>query len=300
MDDELYQGWESPAGDKYFQIQRRRADKTDEKTSQPHFRLMQRIGEELHHATFGFAIRTYPGNILDMCAAPGGFLATAMKFNPDSEAVAFSLPPSDGGYNFLFTGDKKHSVKFLDITMLAADMGVTDIPEKHPDAGRFLPCQMRETQLFDLVLCDGHVLRTHAPARASYRETREPVRLKTTQLALGLEHIRPGGTMIVLFHKVEHWDTVCFLRRFEKFSSVQLYKPTAGHAKRSSFYMVATNVKRQDPEAILAIENWKAVWRAATFGTDEDFADALRKGEQSAEEVLEEFGSVLVNHGRKV
>lgn len=64
--------------------------------------------------------------------------------------------------------------------------------------------------------------------------------------------------------------------------------------------MVATNVKRQDPEAILAIENWKAVWRAATFGTDEDFAEALRKGKQSAEEVLEEFGSVLVKHGREV
>lgn len=261
---------------------------------------MQRIGEELHHATLGFAIRTYPGSILDMCAAPGGFLATAMKLNPNSEAVAFSLPPSDGGYNVLLTGDKKRCVKFLDITMLAADMGATDIPDKHPDAGKFLPCQMRKTHLFDLVLCDGQVLRTHAPARASYRETREPVRLKTTQLALGLEHIRPGGTMIVLFQKVECWDTVCFLRRFSKFSSVHVYKPTAGHAKRSSFYMVATNVKREDPEAILAIEYWKAVWRNATFGTDEDFAEALRKGEQSAEEVWKEYGSVLVKHGRKV
>lgn len=261
---------------------------------------MQRIGEELHYATLGFATRTFPGDILDMCAAPGGFLAIAMKVNPDSEVVAFSLPPSDGGYNVLLTGDKNQCVKFLDITMLAADMGVTEIPEKHPDAGKFLPRQIRETQLFDLVLCDGQVLRTHAPARASYRETREPARLNVTQLALGLEHIRPGGTMIVLFHNVECWDTLCFLRRFSKFSSVQLYKPTAGHTIRSTFYMVATDIKSQDPEAILAIENWKAVWRAATFGTDEDFAEALRKGEQNVEEVLEEFGSVLVKHGRKV
>jgi len=259
---------------------------------------MQRIGEEIHDATLGFATRTYPGSILDMCAAPGGFLATAVKRNPDAEAVAFSLPYSDGGYNVLLAGDKKDCVKFLDITMLAADMGVTDIPEKHPDAGKFLPRQMSVAQVFDLVICDGHVLRTHA--RAPYRETREPARLKTTQLALGLEHIRPGGTMIVLFHKLEYWDTVCYVRRFARFSSVQLYKPTKGHAQRSSFYMVATDVKRQDPEAILAIEIWKAVWRAATFGTDEDFAEALRKGEPSAEEVLEEFGSELVKHGRKV
>ena len=66
--------------------------------------------------------------------------------------------------------------------------------------------------------------------------------------------------------------------------------------------MVATNIKRHDPEAILAIENWKAVWQAVTFGTDEDFAEAHRKGEQSAEEVLEEYMyvSVLVKHVRKV
>lgn len=261
---------------------------------------MRRIGEELHHATLGLATRTYPGSILDMCAAPGGFLATAMKLNPDTEVVAFSLPPSDGGYNVLLTGDKKNCVKFLDITMLAIDMGVSNIPENHPDAGKFLPRSIKETQLFDLALCDGHVLRTHAPVRASYREAREPARLKTTQLALGLEHLKPGGTMVVLFHKVECWDTVCFWRRFSKFSSVQLYKPKLGHAKRSSFYMVATNVKPRDPEAILAIEHWKAVWRAATFGTNEDFAEALRNGEGSAEELLEEFSLVLVEHGSKV
>lgn len=261
---------------------------------------MKRIGDELHQATLGFATRTYPGNILDMCAAPGGFLATAMKLNPECEAVGFSLPPSDGGYNVLLPGDQRNYIKFMDITMLAADMGVTNIPEEHPDAGKFLPRQIRETQLFDLVLCDGQVLRTHARARAPYRETREPARLKTTQLALGLEHIKPDGTMVVLFHKIEAWDTVCFLHRFSKFSSVRLYKPTAGHAKRSSFYMVATKIRRQDPEAIRAIEKWKAVWRAATFGTDEDFAEALRKDEQSADEMLEEFGSELVRHGRKV
>jgi hypothetical protein len=67
---------------------------------------MQKIGRELHNATLGFATKIYPGNILDLYAAPGGFLTTAMKLNSDSDVIVFSLPPSDGGYNVLLTQDK--------------------------------------------------------------------------------------------------------------------------------------------------------------------------------------------------
>ncbi|KAK8029515.1 FtsJ-like methyltransferase family protein [Apiospora rasikravindrae] len=291
-------GWESPAGNKHFKKQRRNADKTDADTSRYHFHLMKKIANELHHATTGFAARFFPGSILDMCAAPGGFLATAIRINPDAEVVAFSLPPSDGGYNVLLPLDKMQCVDFLDVTMLAADMGVTVIPPDHPDAGKFLPRQLPEMRSFDLVLCDGQVLRTHE--RASYRELREPLRLKTTQLSLGLEHLRPRGTMVVLLHKIEAWDTVCILRTFSKFSSMRVHKPTAGHTARSSFYMVATGVDSQHPEAIEAVEKWKAVWRAATFGTDEEFAEALRGGEPSAEEMWDEFGHELVTNGKGV
>ncbi|KAK8011771.1 hypothetical protein PG989_000031 [Apiospora arundinis] len=224
----------------------------------------------------GFGARFFPGSILDMCAAPGGFLATAIRINPNAEVVAFSLPPSDGGYNVLLPPDKMQCVDFLDVTMLAADMGVTVIPPDHPDAGKFLPRQLPKLRSFDLVLCDGQVLRTHE--RASYRELREPLRLKTAQLSLGLEHLRPRGTMVVLLHKLEAWDTVCILRTFSKFSSMRVHKPTAGHTTRSSFYMVATSVDSQHPEAIEVVEKWKAVWRTATFGTDEEFAEALRGG----------------------
>jgi hypothetical protein len=49
-------------------------------------------------------------------------------------------------------------VKFLDIKMFAADMGFPDIPDNHPDTGKFLPRRIGERQLFDLVFCDRHVL----------------------------------------------------------------------------------------------------------------------------------------------
>ncbi|KAK8036758.1 hypothetical protein PG994_015255 [Apiospora phragmitis] len=262
-------GWESSAGNKHFKKQRRNADKTDANTSRYHFHLIKKIANELHHATTGFAARFFPGSILDMCAAPGGFLATAIRINPDAEVVAFSLPPSDGGYNVLLPPDKMQCVDFLDVTMLAADMGVTVIPPGHPDAGKFLPRQLPEMRFFDLVLCDSQVLRTHE--RATYCELREPLRLKTTQLSLGLEHLRPRGTMIVLLHKIEGMG-----------------------------YGVYSSDIHQHPVAIEAVEKWKAVWRAATFGTDEEFAEALRGGEPSAEEMWDEFGHELVTNGKGV
>jgi hypothetical protein len=96
----------NPAADKYFLKQRRQADTIDEKTSRPFFKLMQRVGAELHHATLGFATKTYPENILDMYTPPGGCLMTAMKMNPYAETIAFSLPPSDGGYSVFLPEDK--------------------------------------------------------------------------------------------------------------------------------------------------------------------------------------------------
>lgn len=106
--------------------------------------------------------------------------------------------------------------------------------------------------------------------------------------------------MILLLSKIDSWNTVCFLYQFSKFASIHLYKPEKAHADRSSFYMIATAVRSQDPEAIAAIRRWKSIWLAATFGTEEDFANALHDGERSAEEVLQEFGPTLIEKGAQV
>ena len=261
---------------------------------------MKTIGQEMHRSTGALAIPKMAANsptILDMCMAPGGFLATTLNLNPGAGALGFSLPTSEGGHKVLLPRDPNVTLKFLDVTMLAADMGVIDIPAEHPEAKNLLPQQFNPGQLFDLVLCDGQVLRTHV--RAAHREMREARRLIVTQLAIGLEHVKVGGTMIVLLHKVEAWDTVSLLYRFNKFSLVKLFKPTRHHAKRSSFYMIATNIQSQHCEAVLAVEGWKREWKVATFGTDEEYKKALR-GACLDTEVLGEFGSELVRLGREV
>ena len=230
--------------------------------------------------------------------APGGFLASVLDINPEANALAFSLPATEGGHNVLLPSSSNVETKLLDITMLAADMAVSDIPAKHPDAENFLPGQFIDRAAFDLVICDGQVLRTQK--RASYGETREARRLIVTQLALGLEHVRPGGTMVVLLHKVEAPETMSFLHTFSKFSSLRLYKHTKYHAMRSSFYMVATNIQRQHREVDVAIDAWKKVWRVATLGTDEEYGNICGMEPLKVQAMLENFGTELVSLAKNI
>lgn len=52
------------------------------------------------------------------------------------------------------------AVNFLDVTMLAADVVMNKLPQDHPDAQNFLPRELRLQKMFDLIICDGQVLRT--------------------------------------------------------------------------------------------------------------------------------------------
>jgi 23S rRNA U2552 (ribose-2'-O)-methylase RlmE/FtsJ len=264
------------------------------------FKMMQDVGGQLDGSTRVFKVAEPAGDqprFLDLCMAPGGILSRIMKRNPGATATAYSLPVDVGGYEVLF---KSPDVKteMLDITMLAADLGVDSIPEGHLDANNFLPKQFHEGRLFDIVLCDGQVLRTQE--RPAYRKRHEARRLMVTQLVLGLEHLSPGGTMIILLHKPEKPASVELLRQFHRFSSVRLFKPPKAHAKRSSFYMIASNVQVEHPQAVAAVDEWKRTWKITTFGSEEEIEEHIQKDSSWAEEILEDFGPVLVDIGRSV
>lgn len=262
---------------------------------------MQNIGFELHTAANAFKVtkwRNTPANILDMCMAPGGFLYAALKVNRGATATAYSLPPDDGigGHQVFLPPNKKVQLEFLDVTMLAEDMGVDKIPEAHPDRDNFLPKRFKGKRIFDLALCDGHVLRMHH--RAAYREESEIRRLLTTQLALSLEHLKAGGTIVVKLHSVEEPDTFEILYQFHQFSSVQLFKPTKGHKDRSSFYMMASDIKVDHAEAVKAVEGWKRTWKIATFGSEEEFKQNTTRDSAWAKQILDTFGEVLIQKSK--
>jgi 23S rRNA U2552 (ribose-2'-O)-methylase RlmE/FtsJ len=232
--------------------------------------------------------------------APGGFLKTVMALNPSATAMAFTLPRENGGHQVFLSPSSRVCIDYLDITMMAKDMGFDVIPDDHADKNNFISQQkVPAGRLFDLVLCDGQVLRTHT--RANYREDREPRRLFTTQLVIGLEHLRPGGTMVVLLHMFDSWHTIQFLWTFQKFAQVQAFKPQTSHKTRSSFYMIAKNIQSHHPEAIRAVARWKSDWEIATFGNDEQFkSEVIMKDEIGVEEFLEEFGPAIVDMGAEV
>ncbi|KAI0474809.1 hypothetical protein F4859DRAFT_80148 [Xylaria cf. heliscus] len=263
--------------------------------------MMKHVGQHIHRGTGVFNIKKRgngPPRILDMCMAPGAFLDVAMEHNPKAHAQAFSLPLEKGGHKVLLPPHPNITINFADITMLGADMGLDTIPQEHPEAEDFLPRSLSPEDAFDIVICDGQVLRNHQ--RAEYRERREAARLTFTQLAIGLEHVKPGGTMLVLLHKIESWRCTLLLRSFCAFSDVRLFKPKTAHAHRSSCYMVASNIQPGHEDAVRAVGTWKLLWTAATFDSDEEFTRLALSLEPDVEEVLEDFGERLIRLGKKV
>ena len=295
------------SGDSYFQKQRRTADNPDMRTSRAFFNLMQRIGNEMHETT-GVMSLVDTGNILDLCMAPGGYSASALKFSPWASVSGATLPEEHGGHKLLVRdGFRGASVRVWqgDLTSLVGDMGIDDgeIPERHADFGDFQKDEVWSGERFDLVFCDGQVLRSHSHNMAESRQLCEARRLTCSQLLIALRHVRAGGSMVVLLHKIDRWDTILTIRTFDRIASITLFKPLAAHKSRSSFYLVAKNIQPDHEDALAGIRDWTKSWKDATFHnrTGEDAfsgyqsADVVLK--KQVMEAMDEFGERLITLG---
>ncbi|KAM5348899.1 hypothetical protein ACJ41O_008722 [Fusarium nematophilum] len=294
-------GWQSTQGDGHFRKQRRNADKQNGKSALFFYRLMQSVAKTLNHFTRAMNLSHISNPaVLDMCLAPGGFVAQILKKCPGARVRGMSLPVEDGGHQVLLQHDNV-SIEFRDITTLAADMGIQadQVPPSFPEPSTLhLKPVFSSLEKYHLVICDGAILRTHP--RHPWRERREATRLTVVQLALGLEHLHTGGTMIVLLHKLDNWRPFSLIHKFSKFSDVQLFKHPRAHNIRSSFYLVAKNIQADGELARKAVAEWKELYRAATIGTDEECEGLLWVGGEEAEAALEEFGERFVAMGKPI
>jgi 23S rRNA U2552 (ribose-2'-O)-methylase RlmE/FtsJ len=291
----ILQGWDNEAGDAWFKKTRMMADKANSTDRQRFFFMMKDIGDEMQQQTAALTPGTCGMNIfrvLDLCMAPGGYTSAAIKYNPSALACGITLPVSQGGHEILVSKSRV-DIKELDITMLTAEMDCNKIPSSHPDASSFLTGPIFPYERFQLVFCDGQVLRTHE--RSEHRESFEARRLMTSQLVLALNRILPGGTLVVLLHKCEAWDTLKLLQQFDSFADIQLFKPAKIHAIRSSFYLIAKNVQPEADTAKAALRDWKQSWYHATFGGEKGTGDWQPAVEVDVvKKSLDEFGPRLI------
>ena len=189
-----------------------------------------------------------------------------------------------------------------DITMFAAEFGVTEIPQLDTTMFSF---ERPFLKPFDLIFCDGHVARTQE--MVSHSRATDASRLTCSQLIIAMNRIKSGGTIIVLLHRADHYDNVKLIRLFDKISRLQLFKPVKGHGKKSSFYLVAKDMQPGRKVAQAAVSTWKQIWKDATFPSTaaptgdgngaQDEAEVLLKQaerEKDSRELIESFGKRLI------
>lgn len=292
--------------DEHFKKLQQNADNADDKMKEKFYQMNQQLGEELDDKTQAFYVRKKLGaavKSLNLCMAPGGYTWYFLERNPTARSVGITLPTEDGGHPMYLPygkDDERVEVEFMDITMLTAEFGtpIEDVPSQHPEAGKFSAHRPFLGEVFDVVICDGQVLRVHQHQRSPSREI---VRLLVSQLILGLQRIKPGGTFIILLHKVDVWDNMILLKTFETFSKVHVYKSEKTHAGRSSFYLVAKNVQPDHPLATEAVKDWKMVWWRATFaGESGTGLDVDEPGDEEIKNALEEYGPRLSQLGQPI
>lgn len=183
--------------------------------------------------------------------------------------------------------------------MLSKEFGVDEVPVRHPGHASFCAERPFINQRFDLVICDGQVLRTHK--RPEYREGTEANRLTSSQLILALQRIRQGGTLIILLHKIEALDTMELLYSFSRFSDIEVFKPIKKHAIRSTFYLIAKNVQPNAEAGRVAVMAWKKAWWSATFGGEEGTgAGRIKIDDEYAQSIIDSFGDKFTSLAKPV
>ena len=265
--------------------------------------MMRKIGDEMHAKSGGtLTLPRSNARVLDLCMAPGGYTASVFKHSPHAVVCAFTLHPAMGGHEHLLRKDTPVNIRFGDITMLHKEFGVEEIPHDHCEFSIFDSRRLWDGKKYDLVFCDGQALRTHNTA--DYRRQVEATRLRISQLILAMQRIETGGTLIMLLHVSEAYETIKILHLFDNIAELQLFKSTSFHMKRGSFYLIAKNVQPGYPEAVAAVHEWKKVWKELTFPTLDENGQAKppmvtneseRAGQVS--DLLETFGERIIELG---
>lgn len=120
---------------------------------------MQRsIARQINERTGVLELRGPAGfqpKVLDLCMGPGGFSYYIKGHNPRAKMFAIAQPSELGGHEVLMKRNDLVGIEFLDVTMLAVEIGGIPPPEHHPYSGSFLDMTPFAQFQMDLVICGG-------------------------------------------------------------------------------------------------------------------------------------------------
>ena len=242
--------------------------------------------------------------ILHLCMAPGGYTDYTLVKHPKVTVYGITLPEDQGGHKMLLQGDPSRvRIENLDMNLMLGEFGMvrSEVLRNHPDYERFREQPVFKDQKFQVVLCDGAVLEAHMREGSRQDRDLEGLKLRLIQVIFGLKHIVPGGSFIMLLHRIESSDNLELLRRFEKFSKIQIFKPEHVHAYSSSFYLVAKDVQPKDAVARSLLQKLEANWLTTTFGGEESTGRMPEEpSEGEVDEALKEYGRRLIELGSPV
>ncbi|KAJ7202800.1 hypothetical protein GGX14DRAFT_652885 [Mycena pura] len=227
-----YKHSNAPSEKAYLQHQRKQADAQDPALQRAWFNSMRNVLEEIDQVLW-----LVPGNLpfrfLDLGCCPGGFSSYILGKNPYAFGVGISLPVEDGGHACLLEEDHftRFQIHWADITryqlgrVLIADPLLQNFPVSPG---------------FDLVLIDGHPLRSRSTPHATHDDVHlRGDRLLISQVLVGLAAAAHGGTIVLKQSKPERLVTAQLIYLLDALcADVRTWKPVCMHGTRATFYVV--------------------------------------------------------------
>ncbi|KAI9698796.1 MAG: hypothetical protein M1836_003906 [Candelina mexicana] len=235
-------------------------------------------------------------HVLDLCMAPGAYAAFIMEHYPSARIDAVTLSTAVGGHEVLVEYGEHTRVDLIeaDITAYAADCCIDDRWKDSHLAKNLVSSRLYPGQKYDLVICDGKTEQKHLENYEQVKKL-EGVRLKAAQLILGLERMKPGGTLYMLLHNIQNGDTIRLLSQFSRFCEVSVFKPTRWHTSRSSFYLIAKQIQTESEDLQMFVKTCKQAWTDATL---ENKVTEVTKEEVRI--LLDLFGTKVIEFGHQI
>ncbi|KAJ7481119.1 hypothetical protein B0H11DRAFT_2024310 [Mycena galericulata] len=252
----------APEHDSYVEHQKKVAENASSRRNRYWFSKMKAVFKEMDYQTACIP-RKGALRFLDLGCCPGGFTSYILSKNYSAQGLGISSEIENGGHKFLLEDRHRNRFKiyYADLTYYRLGPLPTSVT---PNNKTLHSLPFDTNKRFDVVLLDGHQLRKHPSARPGDWD-----RLLVSQIIIGLQAAKKGGTLVIKLADAEQINTAKLLHMFDLLSaSLETFKPRYMHATRGTFYAVAKGVGegRGASRLLSLVDALKELWVDLTIG----------------------------------